>query len=333
MEYSKINKIIVSNAVRKGIRDIAKDSKRALRSLVDMGAHFSKSRGPTEFFRAAQKLLDDPKSSYYKLVTNLVASVNHKTLESVGMNVGYMSWTYGAHQIRQYENANGYNVPWTVFLNCDSNSNADIEEIISQGQTMGIYSYMFLAGNILYNLPELLSIFRSHSDCAFILFSDSDMLSVFLSLSDSPMENVLISLEFPQKDIKENVKALCDRKRFWGMHYIYNDENAQEIISGSLLQQCLEEKSNIIFLITGSQCSPGTIAAVNEYVDKVRKSKAYPIFISNLFSDVKYVDTVISSEPFTKVLLADDTIILKEKTISDIGRKQTSLADIFKDSK
>ena len=332
MEYSKINKIIVSNAVRKGIRDISKDSKRALRNLVDMGAHLSKSRGPTEFFSAAQKLLGDPKSSYYKLVTNIVDSVDHKTLETVGMNVGYMSWTYGAHKIRQYENANGYNVPWTVFLNCNSNNNADIEEIISQGQTMGIYSYMFLAGNILYNLPELLLIFKSHPDCAFILFSDSELLSVFLSLSDSPMENVLISIEFPQKNIKENVKALYDRKRFWGMHYIYNDENVQEIISGRLLQQCLEEKSNMIFLITGTPCSQETIEAVNEYVDKTRKSKAYPIFISNLFCDVKYVDTVISSEPFTKVLLADDTIILKENIISDIGKKQTSLAEIFKDS-
>ena len=332
MEYSKVNEIIVANAVRKGIRDIEKDSKRALRNLVDMGAHFSKSRGPREFFGMAQKLLDDSRSNYYTLISNIVGSVDHKTLEVVGLNVGYMSWTAGAHKIRQFEIENGYNIPWAVFLDWNLNNIKGLNKIFVQGQAMGIHSYMFIAKNDDNGMPELLSVFQSHPSCAFVIFSDSEKLSTFLSFSEAKMHNVIISLNHSQKNIDENTRALREKKRLWAVHHIYDDENADEITSGKLAEKWAGMGYNLVFLIAGETCSQDTVSKINGYAARFREKQGYPLFIINLFSDVKYVDTVISSEAFTKEFLSDETIILKKDTISKIGSDRLTLAQIFKNS-
>lgn len=332
MEYSKVNEIIVANAVRKGIRDIEKDSKRALRNLVDMGAHFSKSQGPKEFFSMAQRLLDNPRSNYYTLISNIIKSVNHKTLEKVGINVGYMSWIAGARTIRKFEVENGYNIPWTVFLDWSLNNIKGLNKVFIQGQAMGIFSYMFIAKNDDNGMSELLSVFESHPSCAFVIFSDSDKLSTFLCSNDAKMHNVLISLEHSQKNIDENTRCLREKKRFWAVHYIYDDDNIEEVTSGRLIKQWADMGYSLGFLLAGDACSQSAAKKINSYVAWLRERQNYPIFIINLFSDVKYVDTVISSEAYTKEFLSDDTIILKKDTISKIGSGKLTLAQIFKNS-
>ena len=329
MEYSKVNEIIVANAVRKGIRDIEIDPKRALRNLVDMGAHFSKGRGPKEFFAMAQKLLDNPKSNYYTIISNIIKNVDHKTLEKVGVNVGYISLITGARTIRQFEIENGYNIPWAVFLDWDLNNIEGLNRIFTQGQHMGIFCYMFIAKSGDIGMPELLAVFESHPNCSFVIFSDSDALSALLSGNEDKMDNVIISINHRQTNIEENIRVLGEKKRFWALHHIYSDENIEEILSGKLPGQWADMGLNLVFLIAGDKCSPDAAKKIKSYVLKLREKQDYPLFIIDLFDEVKYIDTVISSEAFTKEFLLDETIILKKETIAEIGSGRLTLAQIF----
>jgi hypothetical protein len=197
---------------------------------------------------------------------------------------------------------------------------------------MGIFCYMFIAKKDEDGMDELLSVFESHPNCAFIIFSDSDGLSAFLSKNDAKIHNVLISLTHSQENLEKNIPALREKKRFWSLHYIYDDKNIGEITSGKLPGQWAGLGCSIVFLIAGDECSRDAAEKIERYVEYLRDSQIYPLFISDLFSEVKYIDTVISSEAFTKEFLSDETIILKKDTISKIGSGKLTLAQIFKNS-
>ena len=331
MEHSSIMKIIIINAVKKGIRDIKNNSSRGLRYLVDLGAHFSKSRVQKEFFHTAQSLLNNPKSAYYSLTKEVVKKVDQKTLETFGINIGYMSWTYGANIIRQHENDHGYNVPWTIFLDCTFNAaqSIDLGRLIAQGQAMGIYTYMVFAGEQAVSLVELFRIFASYPDCAFILFSNSDSLSSLLGKESLSLNNVMISVGHSQNNRERNMSLLAEKKRLFGVHFIYNDENVSEIISGRLLKQYHSLAYPFAFFVASDDCSPETVQSVCDYVKSCRKGQQYPILIFDLYTDVDYADQVISTESCMAKIRYDGTVIAGNEIVSSINALTSSLEQIL----
>lgn len=95
MENQSVIKAAIQSAVSKGIRDIRRDPNRSIRKLVDLGMQFGKGSNQKSFFTDAQSALKNRRSAYYPLVTSLIRNVDEQTLQTLGLNVGYMSWNYG----------------------------------------------------------------------------------------------------------------------------------------------------------------------------------------------------------------------------------------------
>ncbi|HAE92634.1 MAG TPA: hypothetical protein DCG60_08345, partial [Tissierella sp.] len=112
----KLTKVMLEIAIERAFKEIELKSKRGIRNLVDLGAHFAKGRFQKDFYNIAQIMLENENSPYYKLVFNIVQNVDHNILKTFGINLGLNSWTYGAKKIRQYEEKKGYNVPWTIIF-------------------------------------------------------------------------------------------------------------------------------------------------------------------------------------------------------------------------
>jgi hypothetical protein len=183
MEKDKMMRIVISDAVRKGIRNIKTDPHRSIRNLVDLGNHFSTGRFQQTFFENTQQLLMDPQSPYYDLIYRTVSNVDDDTLTRIGVNVGYMSWTFGAAKIRRIAQSDGYVVPWTLLIDMKGACSAplDIERMIKEGQHQGIYTYMFFLSDDIDETAALLKIFARYPESAFIVFSDFDAVSDFLA--------------------------------------------------------------------------------------------------------------------------------------------------------
>jgi len=331
MDYSKLTKIIVANAVKKGIHDIRNDSDRGVRYMVDLGAHVAKTRVQKEFFQNAQMLLKNPKSIYYKLAAQIIKNVDQRTLETVGMDIGYMSWTYGARIIRQHEYENGYNVPWTIFLDCevDASQTVDLNNIITQGQAMGIFAYMVFVGEKTTDMAALLSLFESHPESVFIVFSNSDSSSSVLSESDAALNNMVISINYSQQRCQHHIALLSKKKRMFGVHYDYNNKNVQEILSNRLVRQWLALGCSFGFFIADTSCGAGALQSVRCHVDSYRRQQAYPLFVFDLYSDVDYVDQVVSVESCMAQICRDGCVITNNKKASNVNALTYSLEQIL----
>lgn len=107
-------RVAIELAVKRGIEDIRTDHKRSIRRLVDLGDHFANGRFHKYFFKAIQTMLEDEDSAYYHLVSQVVDRVDAQTISTIGINVGYNSWTLGAKTIRANEAELGFNIPWAI---------------------------------------------------------------------------------------------------------------------------------------------------------------------------------------------------------------------------
>ena len=144
----EIRRAIIRSAIERGIQEIRSDPQRGVRKLVDLGTHFSRGRFQKRIFREMQDELVNPNTAYYALVTNLVNRVRAEHIERLGIDIGFNSWTHGAAMIRENEQKKGYNIPWCLVLNQTQEIQYDLDDLMCQGEKLGIYCYWAFAGDL-----------------------------------------------------------------------------------------------------------------------------------------------------------------------------------------
>ena len=144
----EIRRAIIRSAIERGIQEIRSDPQRGVRKLVDLGTHFSRGRFQKRIFREMQDELVNPNTAYYALVTNLVNRVRAGHIERLGIDIGFNSWTHGAAMIRENEQKKGYNIPWCLVLNQTQEIQYDLDDLMCQGEKLGIYCYWAFAGDL-----------------------------------------------------------------------------------------------------------------------------------------------------------------------------------------
>ena len=210
-----MKKAMIESAVSQGIRQMKEDPERAARRMVDLGKQFSHNRFQDMIFSVIQELLDNDRSSYYDMLHNLLKNTDEKAIQKFGVNFGYMGWTYGASLIREKEKACGHCIPWAVTFRYDPAGKkgltaAQLEDLIGQGQKLGIYVYyireMGASGG-----HTLLEVFERCRDCAFVAFSHSGCLTAAQIEILKLCKNTVISL--PVDDPESMLTASLLRTR------------------------------------------------------------------------------------------------------------------------
>ena len=293
---SSTNRILIETFVRKTLNTIQDSPERSIRNLVELAHHFSKGRFQQRFFQCAQQMLQNEQSAYYPLVRDIVNHVDHERLVRFGMNAGYNSCTLGAQKIRKIEKAEGFNIPWTLFLEIDDHvfsvHAAAYDELISQGKTMGIFTWFVCA-----KAPpmELFDLMRKHDDCAWILLCPSESISeAFLDEIDD-LKHVMLSVT-----LDDDTAALCaelrSRKLLYAVHKYYHSNDLQQILNDDLLYDAQSMGAVFTALIPDLQCSASEREIVFDYVLRKRSEQRFSTIPWELMDDVLAIDTVISED-------------------------------------
>ena len=119
MNTYTVTKAMIDATVERGIRDMQEDPHRSMRRLADIGRQFSRGRFQEYSFSIIQELLQNENSAYYDMVQNVLRNSDHRTLRVFGVNTTYLTWTYGARRIREFEQENGFCVSCSVMLRYD----------------------------------------------------------------------------------------------------------------------------------------------------------------------------------------------------------------------
>lgn len=318
MDNQPVIKAAIRSAVSKGIRDIRRDPNRSIRKLVDLGMQFGKGRNQQSFFVDAQSVLKNRHSAYYALVTSLIHNVDPQTLETLGINVGYMSWTMGAKMIRAYEKEHGVNVPWAILadMNRAVPPTLELARLVEEGQKLGIYTYFLFVGEHTADFNAILSVAEAFAGSAFFLLSGDESTNAQMASSDALLRNTLIVPRGGETGLPEVSGILSQKKRMFGLNCEYNALNADAFLSDAFLRSAVVQGYPFLFLIPAPDCDDLTRERVYAKVLALRAGGCYPIFPIDLYEDLRQVDHIISDECCMLILSADGSVLYPESTDS-----------------
>jgi len=294
MENS-ISRIIIETVVKNTLKGLKDDPERGIRNLVDMALHFSGGRFQKSFFMAAQTMLENESSPYYGLVRDLISYADTEHLLCFGMNLGYNSCTYGARQIRQNEKRLYHNIPWTVLFQMDNQSLAHLAEYnaaISEGEQLGIYTWMLLAPTVSHQLPWLVA---HHPDSAFFLFCEpGDVTDDFLE-SVAELKNVMLVLRYQegQEDVYTRLRALG---LFYSVYSPYSQDDMETILNGDLFTSVQQIRPVFAALLPQPDCPEQFRRLTYQTVKRARDENQFQLIPMELEQDSRKIDEIISDD-------------------------------------
>ena len=129
MTKNDITRGLIDFAVSQCLKNIKEDPYRSIRRLADLGRQFAKGRFQEELFSLFQRLLLNEDGPYYEMLKQLVSSVDTDSLKTLGINIGYNSWTCGASRLRQITAEKDY-PHWLAEISLSPESSASTSGVI-----------------------------------------------------------------------------------------------------------------------------------------------------------------------------------------------------------
>ncbi len=302
------SRIIIETIVKKTLREIKDSPERSIRNIVDMALHFSNGRFQHSFFAAAQTMLQDDRNHYYELIKDMVYHVEEERLLNFGMNLGYNSCTKGADIIRKTEKAEGYNIPWMLTLQINPKRQDRYETVISQGETMGIHTWVLIVGQE----PEVaLTLVERHRDSAFILMcKPNSVTSAFLEYA-SVCTNLMIAV-FNEVGCDEACARLREARLLYAVCFCYDEHDVEQIENGELFEDAEQMHPVFTGLYAAQGCPQSVRKRVWQAVNQARNGQRYQTIAWEFGFDSEYVDSIISSEPCSAGFNIDGDLITVE---------------------
>lgn len=293
---NNVSRILIETIVKKTLKEIKDSPERSVRNLVDMALNFSKGRFQYRFFEAAQTMLKNENSPYYALIRDTVAHVDTEHLAGFGMNLGYNGCTMGAKKIRAIEEAQGFNIPWSVSLCIDAEQFPAHQEqyhrVIDQGEAMGIYTWLLFVDGAPH---EILTLPERHSDSAFIVFATPpDIIEPFLDGAGA-LHNLMLAIRL--EETAPQICALAQEKGLlYSVYHCYGAGDTQAITSGELFRGIERMHPVFTILISDPGCPDGVRREVYEYVQRARNEQLFQTLPWEAAFDGSFVDSIISQD-------------------------------------
>ncbi|MCD7737947.1 MAG: hypothetical protein LUH58_02755 [Lachnospiraceae bacterium] len=325
-----ISRILIEVVVKNTLKDIEDSPERSIRRLVDMALNFSKGRFRNDFFKAAQRMLEDENSPYYDLIKDTVTHVDHERILHFGMNVGFNSCTEGANLIRKNEAALNFNIPWSVLWHVDQQRILEEPEqysrVFSQGEKLGIYTWLLMMDGL---LTELLPLIREHKDSAFVLICEPESISEDFLESAAQVDNIMIVVRYDEEKT-EAFDLLREKKFLYGAYQVYGDQDLEDILKGDLFYSAEQVHAVLTGLLPEPECSEETREKTAAYVEKARGEQLFQTVPWEAWYDSCRVDAIISGDACFAGFDADGYLHTSPEPEASLNIFQNDLAQILK---
>lgn len=186
---------VIAAGISGAIKYLEKDPEKNVPKIVDWVNRFS----PENSFKTQREymtqIVNDPDSAWYKLVMDIMHTVDTDVMKTVFtnffMNANLIGWKR-QEEIRQKYNCNA---PWAILLDPTSACNLkctgcwaseygnklnlsldEINDIIRQGKEIGTYMYIYTGGEPLVRKKDLIKICEQNSDCIFLSFTNGTLI-------------------------------------------------------------------------------------------------------------------------------------------------------------
>ena len=302
-EEHTINFAAVKAAVESGLSALERDPLRGARNMLDLGKYFSHTHRQKAFFQMAQNVLGRKRSQYINLLKRAMASVDRETLKTVGINLGYFSWSRGARVIRSVEAERGFNVPWSFVIRmedagADSLTVDEARGFIAQARELGAHAFWITLCTERADACGIIDMCGSFSDCAFIFLTPAELITSAIAERARTQHNMLFCMRIESEEtIARAAGILRGARLMYGLYMVYDDANCERILGGGMIRQADECGGELALFVSAPGCSEECRARVQEYAMGEKTVPEKPVFMVDFFSDLNAVDGIISSQP------------------------------------
>ena len=286
-----VRRVLIESMIRRTLEDMKENPARGTRNLIELGMNYAKGRFRQRFFLIAQEMLENENSAYYPMIQDVVAHTDIDRLLTFGLDIGYNSCTVGAKTIRQIEKEQQFDIPWTLTLETDGWSAERLDEVVTQGEKLGIYTWQLFPGA---SVMQMLSVIATHENCAFILFMPPQTITRQFISEAGDIRNMMIAVEYAGET--EAVCALLrQEKLLYSVYFAYRTEDIPRIAGGDLFDAADEFHPVFTAVFPKPECPEMLYALVLEIVGKIRQSQNYRTIPWDLLGDCRMVDGILSA--------------------------------------
>lgn len=298
MTKNDITRGLIDFAVSQCLKNIKEDPYRSIRRLADLGRQFAKGRFQEELFSLFQRLLLNEDGPYYEMLKQLVSSVDTDSLKTLGINIGYNSWTCGASRLRQITAEKDY-PHWLAEISLSPESSASqLKEQLSAALKNGTYAFrLHMPAQSITTDTRQLGLIREFHDCSFFLdFMDTDCTysDDLLELTCS-CDNLAFLVPFGSLQSRQLVDLLNARQRIYGVCRTYDNTNAAERISDSQISEMLSWGSPLLFFLAAADTTQDNRLLVDNAILDARLHQTYPALLIHLDADVARIQQLLIS--------------------------------------
>lgn len=141
MEFKRrLMRLAIDSVVRRNIPNLKTDRNRSIRSLVDLGIHFSSSEQQKKVFTKLEKIAHSKKNPYNGLLLRTVNKCDAEIVRRVGVNLGYTAFTCGSGLIQHYSEKWNTALPWILKFDCPDSTPEQLADMLFESETYGIYN-------------------------------------------------------------------------------------------------------------------------------------------------------------------------------------------------
>jgi len=330
---NNLNRALIETTIRNSIRQIKNDPERSMRNLIDMALSFSNGRFQKLFLEAAQTMLRNENSCYYKIIPDLVANADMERIVTFGMNIGYNSCTLGAQTIRELEVKEKFNIPWSIYIELESNSYNENEKhyrsLLFEGKKMGIYTWNIHTTD---DPTRILKLASEFPECAFSIFCASENITQTLLDEARDIHNILFCVEYGDNS-EEACSLLRSQGFLYSIYYTYqtsslNADKLDEILSDT-------ENQNAVFTLLLSQPTQSQSESsemIYQCIKQTRSEQKYRTVPFDLIHDNCFIDSIISDQICSIKFASDGTChsLIDNRIYENCNVFHHSLHDILK---
>lgn len=329
-----MNEVLIETVVKQALKSMQNDPERSTRNLIDIGINFSEGGFHLKFLEIAKKMLENEQSAYYRMIPDLLSSVDSNHILTFGLNIGYHSCMKGSRTIRKIEAEAAYNIPWCVSIEIDGSTywqNSEIYyEILQQGESMGIYTWVIYSTK---NTQHVLDLAEHFPDSAFTFCCPPYEITSSLLDEANSLYNIMFAISY-EDGVEEACQLLRARKFLYSILYVYTEANIENILNGHILMDIEIHHPLFSVFIAENSCTAEIQKTVYDYLYKVRSEQVYQMFPYDMIHDTLFIDNIISEDSaFVHFKENGDCVPYYDKHKSDgCNLFKQSLKEIFEKS-
>ena len=323
-----VRRILSESMIRRTLDDMKENPARGTRNLIELGMNFAKGRFGQQFFRDAQEMQTNENSAYYPMAQDIVTHVDNDRLLTFGMNIGYNSCTVGAKTIRQTEAEQKFDIPWVLTLETEGWSAERLDEVVTQGEKLGIYTWQIFPGD---SVIQILSVIAAHENSAFILFMPPQTVTRQFISEAGELSNMMTAVGYGE-DTESVCKQLRHERLLYSVYFAYRAEDVGLIASGELFDAADEYYPAFTVVFPRPECPEMLYSRVHKIVSQIRHDQNYRTIPWDLLGDNCAVDGIISEHACTAGFDRNGCLIrpFEKKEAPEYNLFRNTLSDVLK---